>query len=70
MMQTIDCFFPRGRQGSFHTAQSLTSLLIVLAWYTSTLIRDVIDTHAPVKSKLVKRQSVHYMNFWITESYL
>ena len=33
-----------------------------MAWYISTLIRDVIDTHAPVKSKLVKRQSVPYMN--------
>ena len=32
-----------------------------MAWYTSTLIRSVIDSHAPVKSKLVKRQSVPYM---------
>ena len=33
-----------------------------MAWYTSTLISDVIDSHAPVKSKFVKRQSVPYMN--------
>ena len=33
-----------------------------IAWYTNTLIRDVIDMHAPVKSKLVKRQSVPCMN--------
>ena len=33
-----------------------------MAWYTSTLIRDVIDTHAPVKSKLVKHKLVSYMN--------
>ena len=33
-----------------------------MAWYTSTLIRDVINTHAPIKSKLIKRQSVPYMN--------
>ena len=33
-----------------------------MAWYTSTLISDVIDSHAPVKPKFVKRQSVPYMN--------
>ena len=33
-----------------------------MTWYTSTLIRDVIDAHAPLKSKLIKRQSVPYMN--------
>ena len=32
-----------------------------MAWRTSTL-GNVIDSHAPVKSKLVKRQSVPYMN--------
>ena len=33
-----------------------------MAWYTSTRIGNVIDSHAPVKYKLVKRQSVPYMN--------
>ena len=33
-----------------------------MAWYTSRLISDVIDSYAPVKSKFVKRQSVPYMN--------
>ena len=33
-----------------------------MAWYTSTLLGDVIDAHAPMKAKVVKRQSVPYMN--------
>ena len=43
--------------------KSLTMLISDdIAWYTSTLIRDVINMHARIKSKLVKRQSVPYMN--------
>ena len=33
-----------------------------MAWYKSMLLSDDIDSHAPVKSKFVKRQSVPYMN--------
>ena len=33
-----------------------------MAWYTSALFSDVEDSHAPIKSKFVKRQSVPYMN--------
>ena len=32
------------------------------AWYTSALLCDVSDAHAPIKSKTVTRQSVPYMN--------
>ena len=33
-----------------------------MAWFTSSLIKYVVDNHAPVKSKTVKFQSVPYMN--------
>ena len=33
-----------------------------MAWYTSTLITDVVDFHAPMKSKFVKCKPVPYMN--------
>ena len=34
-----------------------------MAWYTSALLSDIVDSHAPVKSKFVKKkQSVPYMN--------
>ena len=33
-----------------------------MAWYTNGLLSDVIDSHAPVKSKIIKKQSVPYMN--------
>ena len=33
-----------------------------MAWYTSKLLNDVIDEHAPVKKKLIKQESVPYMN--------
>ena len=33
-----------------------------MAWYTSTLIIDVVDFHAPMKSKFVKCNPVPYMN--------
>ena len=32
------------------------------AWFTSSLIKYVVDNHAPVKNKTVKFQSVPYMN--------
>ena len=33
-----------------------------MAWYTSTLISDIVDHHAPIKSKLIKSKPVPYMN--------
>ena len=33
-----------------------------IAWFSSSLIRNVIDAHAPVKSKIITKQSVPYMN--------
>ena len=33
-----------------------------MAWYTSAHLSDIVDNHAPVKSKFVKKQSVPYMN--------
>ena len=33
-----------------------------MAWFTSSLIKYVVDNHAPVKRKTVKSQSVPYMN--------
>ena len=33
-----------------------------MAWYTSALLSNIVDSHAPVKSKFVKKQSVPYMN--------
>ena len=32
-----------------------------MAWYTSTLITDVVDFHVPIKSKFVKCKPVLYM---------
>ena len=32
------------------------------SWFTSSLLNDVIDHHAPCKSKLIKCDSVPYMN--------
>ena len=34
-----------------------------MAWYSSSLIKHVVDHHAPVKSKTVSAQSVPYMNY-------
>ena len=33
-----------------------------MAWFTSTLLNDIIDEHAPIKVKTVKKESVPYMN--------
>ena len=33
-----------------------------IAWFSSSLIRNVIDAHAPVKSKIITKQSAPYMN--------
>ena len=33
-----------------------------IAWFSSSLIRNVIDAHAPVKSKIITKQSVPYMH--------
>ena len=39
-----------------------------MAWYTSALIRSIIDEHAPMKSKVVKSASVPYMNSAILDT--
>ena len=33
-----------------------------MAWYTSALLRTIIDEHAPMKTRIVKCDSVPYMN--------
>ena len=33
-----------------------------IAWFSFSLIRNVIDAHAPVKSQIITKQSVPYMN--------
>ena len=33
-----------------------------MAWYASSLIKYVVDHHAPIKSKIVPSQSLPYMN--------
>ena len=33
-----------------------------MAWFTSKLLSDIIDEHAPIKRKLVQQESVPYMN--------
>ena len=33
-----------------------------MAWYTSTLLNDIIDEYAPLKRKLIKQEAVPYMN--------
>ena len=33
-----------------------------IAWFHSSLIRNVIDSHAPIKSKIMRKRSVPYMN--------
>ena len=33
-----------------------------MTWFTSALITDIVNAHGPVKSKIVKGQSVPYMN--------
>ena len=33
-----------------------------MAWFTSTLLSDIINRHAPVKTKTIKAESVPYMN--------
>ena len=45
----------------FHVAEIFDEV-VDMAWYTSTLITDVVDFHAPVKSKFVKYKPVPYMN--------
>ena len=33
-----------------------------MTWFTSALLNDIVYSHAPVKSKFVKQNSVLYMN--------
>ena len=33
-----------------------------MAWFTSAIISDLIESHAPMRSKIIKHQSVPYMN--------
>ena len=44
----------------FHVADIFDD--VDVAWFTSALITNVIDNHAPVRSKTLKKQSVPYMN--------
>ena len=39
-----------------------------MAWFTSTLIRDVIDDHAPIRTKTIKSESVPYMNYCLRKA--
>ena len=45
----------------FHVADIFDDVDDV-AWFTSALISDVIDSHAPIRSKTLKKHSVPYMN--------
>ena len=40
-----------------------------MAWYTNALLSDIVDNHAPVKSKFVKKQSVPYIFFQMSGIY-
>ena len=33
-----------------------------MAWFTSKLLSDIADEHAPIKTKIIKKKSVPYMN--------
>ena len=33
-----------------------------MAWFTNKLLSDIIEEHAPLKTKIIKKQSVPYMN--------
>ena len=39
-----------------------------LSWFTSSLLIDIINVHAPVKSKILKHASVPYMNSQLRKS--
>ena len=45
----------------FHVARVFDDIDDI-AWFHSSLIRNVIDSHAPVKSKIMIKRSVPYMN--------
>ena len=45
----------------FHSADVFDDIDDI-AWFHSSLIRNVIDSHAPVKSKVMIKRSVPYMN--------
>ena len=39
-----------------------------MAWFTSTLISDVIDDHAPIRTKTIKPECVPYMDSCLTKA--
>lgn len=40
-----------------------------VAWFNSELLRDVIDSHVPIRSKVIKCDSVPYMNGRLRKAY-
>ena len=45
----------------FHVAEIFDDVSD-MAWYTSTLISDITNRHAPIKTKWLKSKTVPYMN--------
>ena len=39
-----------------------------MAWFQSKLLLDIINEHAPIKTKIIKKQSVPYMNAALRKS--
>ena len=45
----------------FHVAEIFNDVED-MAWFTNKLLSDIIEEHAPLKTKIIKKQSVPYMN--------
>ena len=56
-----DAFINDVSSAPFHVARIFDDVHDA-SWFTSSLLNDVIDHHAPCKSKLIKCYSVPYMN--------
>ena len=56
-----DAFIKDVTSAPFHVARIFDDVHDA-SWFTSSLLNDVIDHHAPCKSKLIKCDSVPYMN--------
>ena len=56
-----DAFINDVSSAPFHVARIFDDVHDA-SWFTSSLLNDVIDHHAPCKSKLIKCDSVPYMN--------
>ena len=56
-----DAFIKDVTSAPFHVARIFDDVHDA-SWFTSALLNDVIDHHAPCKSKLIKCDSVPYMN--------